>query len=87
MVKTQIQLPERLYREAKRVAREREMSLAEVVRRAVEYAVSVRPASPQSKTTGEWMLPTPSGMGEFLAPLEDWRMIANEPPWPPGKDE
>jgi|APFre7841882724_1041349.scaffolds.fasta_scaffold06917_3 hypothetical protein len=36
MIKTQIRLPDDLNREAKRVAREREISLAEVVRRWVE---------------------------------------------------
>jgi len=43
MIKTQIQLPDCLYREAKRVAREREMSLAEVLRRGVEYITRVYP--------------------------------------------
>ena len=43
MVWTQIQLPDALYEEAKRVAREREMSLAEVVRRGVEYITQVYP--------------------------------------------
>lgn len=43
MIKTQIQLPDFLYREVKRVAREREMSLAEVLRRGVEYITRVYP--------------------------------------------
>jgi len=43
MIKTQIQLPDCLYREARRVAREREMSLAEVMRRGVEYITRVYP--------------------------------------------
>jgi hypothetical protein len=43
MIKTQIQLPDLLYREAKRVAREREISLAEVLRRGVEYITRVYP--------------------------------------------
>jgi hypothetical protein len=37
MIKTQIQLPDRLCQEAKRVAQEREISFAEVLRRGVEY--------------------------------------------------
>lgn len=43
MIKTQVQLPDGLYQEAKRVAREREISLAEVMRRGVEYIVRVYP--------------------------------------------
>lgn len=44
MIKTQVQIPDDLYRAAKRVAREREMSLAEVMRRGLEYIVSIYPA-------------------------------------------
>jgi hypothetical protein len=57
MVKTQIQLPDRLYKEAKRVARERELSLAEVVRRGVEYITRVYPPLPESSKP--WQLPPP----------------------------
>lgn len=85
MVKTQIQLPEQLYREAQRVAREREMSLADVVRRAVEHIASIVPRPPKRRK--KWSLPPPRDLGTFLAPVEEWRMIANEPPWPPGTDE
>jgi len=56
MIKTEISLPDRLYREAKRVAEEREMSLAEVLRRGVEYITRVYP--PLSETEGRaWALP------------------------------
>ena len=43
MIKTQVQIPDDLYRAAKRVARQRELSLAEVMRRGLEYIVSVYP--------------------------------------------
>ena len=43
MVKTQVQFPDHLYREAKRVAVEQEMSFAEVVRRGLEIAVQGYP--------------------------------------------
>ncbi|MEI6787545.1 MAG: hypothetical protein WCL49_03605 [bacterium] len=56
MIKTQIQLPDLLYREAKRVAQEREMSLAEVFRRGVEYITRAYP--PLNATDGHvWCLP------------------------------
>lgn len=56
MIKTQIQLPDRLYQEAKRVARERELSLAEVVRRGVEYITRVYPPV-TGQPNAEWQLP------------------------------
>lgn len=76
MIKTQIQLPDELYREAKRVARDREWSLAEVVRRGVEYITRVYP--PVSGSAAPWTPPSPRRLGAFLAPVEDWRLLANE---------
>lgn len=61
MVKTQIQLPDKLYEEAKRVAREREMSLAEVVRRGVEYIAGVYP--PVGEGAAKWKMPKPQNRG------------------------
>lgn len=74
MVKTQIQLPDQLYREAKRVAAERELSLAEVLRRGVEYIARVYP--PLTAEAGVvWELPkavrTNLRPGLTLASLRD----------------
>ena len=41
MIKTQVQIPDYLYDKAKQIARQREMSFAEVIRRGLEYMVSV----------------------------------------------
>jgi len=76
MIRTQIQVSEELYREAKRVCREREMSLAELVRRGLEYVTSIHP--PLSKMKGEWELPKPMHFGAPKAPEEEWRLLANE---------
>ncbi|MDE0448917.1 MAG: ribbon-helix-helix domain-containing protein [Spirochaetaceae bacterium] len=76
MVRTQIQLPDALYEEVKRVAREREMSLAEVVRRGVEYITQVYPPLADGEP---WCPPEPSDLGPFKAPEEDWRLIVNDP--------
>ena len=85
MVKTQIQLPDRLYQEAKRVAREREFSLAEVMRRGVEYIVWVYP--PTEPQQGPWPPPPePGSLGSFKAPEEDWRALANDPSDYSGRD-
>ncbi len=54
MIKTQIQIPDELYTKVKAIAAEREMSMAEVVRRGLEYIVSVYPTSPDP----DWGPPT-----------------------------
>ena len=41
MTRTQIQLPDALYAQAKRLAEREEMSLAELVRRGLEHMVRV----------------------------------------------
>jgi hypothetical protein len=47
MVKTQVQIPDDLYKRAKEIAKEREMSLAEVMRRGLEYMSRTHPPLPQ----------------------------------------
>ena len=44
MVKTQVQIPDWLYQRAKQIAREREISLAEVMRRGLEYMSQTHPS-------------------------------------------
>ena len=79
MIKTQVQIPDDLYREAKRVAADYEMSFAEVVRRSLERTL---PAYPP-KNTG-WQLPEPLNLGMRCAIDEDeWRLLANEPDYKP----
>jgi hypothetical protein len=77
MIKTQIQLPDELYREIKRVAREREMSLAEVLRRGAEHMTQVYP--PLDNPKEEWTLPGPFSLGTKGDPFADpdWRFNLN----------
>lgn len=75
MTKTQIQLPDNLYREVKRIANEQEWSLAEVLRRGAEHMVNVYP--PRHPTT-QWQLPKGRNLGRIKISHEDWREIANE---------
>ena len=76
MIKTQIQMPERLYREAKRLAEEQEMSLAELVRRGLEYMVATHPARIQETP---WQPPSPVHLDVVADPFADpdWRVGAN----------
>lgn len=58
MIRTQIQLPDPLYREVQRVAREQDWSIAEVMRRGAEAVARSYP--PIKKQAGEaWHLPPP----------------------------
>jgi hypothetical protein len=76
MVKTQVQFPDHLYHEAKRIAAEYEMSFAEVVRRGLEEAIK---AFPRGKVPGDqWMLPVPRRMGLPILPEEDWDLASRD---------
>lgn len=54
MIKTQVQLPDELYHKAKAIADQREWSLAEVVRRGLEYMALTYPVRASAK---QWVLP------------------------------
>jgi hypothetical protein len=75
MIKTQVQIPDHLYREAKRIADEYELSFAEVVRRGLERLI---PAFPRRDEAGAWSLPV-LDLGLKLDPFADpdWREKAN----------
>lgn len=80
MVKTQIQLPDHLYREAKRIAADYEMSFAEVVRRSLERNLSAYPPKKQVP----WQPPEPLDLGQRCKVDDDeWRLLANEPNYVP----
>lgn len=61
MTRTQIQLPDDVYARARRVCRSREISLAELARRGLEYMLSVYGADPGTST--EWHPPSPRHLG------------------------
>ena len=75
-VKTQVQIPDALYREAKRLAEENEMSFAEVVRRGLEEIVRHHP--PGRTNRRAWHLPEPFDMGSPLAPEDQWTALSHE---------
>jgi hypothetical protein len=74
MTRTQIQLPDALYAQAKRLAERQEMSLAELVRRGLEHMIRVYRAG--DDLAPEWQLPEAAALGDFLAPVSDWRELA-----------
>lgn len=76
MVKTQVQIPDALFREAKRLAAENEMSFAEVVRRGLEEIIKHHP--PGRTRAESWTLPRPFDLGATLAPEEEWTALCHD---------
>lgn len=73
MIRTQIQMPDLLYRQAKALADVREISLAELVRNGLEYMLRVSAEPADHPVT--WSLPEPMCLGKedpFADP--DWRV-------------
>lgn len=59
MKRTQIQIPDHLFRLAKELADKKEISLAELVRRGLEYMLAVTPGSPRADKPYELPKPQP----------------------------
>lgn len=75
MKRSQIQLPDRLYERLKARAVEEETSLAELMRKAGEYYLTVHPESVGNAQP--WTPPAPLDLGAFRVPEEAWREQAN----------
>ncbi len=61
MIRTQIQLPDDVFARAKKVCVAREISLAELARRGIEYILSVY--APEPGAHQEWRPPKPRDLG------------------------
>jgi len=59
MVRTQIQLPEDIYARVKKLAETRQISMAELTRRGLEYILSVYSPEPGN----DWQPPAPQSLG------------------------
>ena len=71
MTRTQIQLPDPLHRQLKRIAEEQDWSLAEVIRRAGELYASRYPSNRVS--TSQWTLPEPLDLGKAKINIASFR--------------
>ncbi|MEN9813747.1 MAG: hypothetical protein RL479_2433 [Verrucomicrobiota bacterium] len=61
MTRTQIQLPDETFARAKKLCEEREISLAELARRGIEYILSVYSSGPAPARA--WEPPRPRKLG------------------------
>jgi hypothetical protein len=75
MTRTQIQLPDELYRRAKAFSAEREISLAEMTRRGLEMLLERYPQPGTAKK--DWKLPKVHSGGPHV-PLEMLKDIVHE---------
>ena len=73
MVRTQIQLPTKLYARAKQIAESREISLAELVRRGLESILDQYPEPIVPRTA--WNFPVAT-VGKVLVSLDQLRNYA-----------
>ena len=76
MIKTQVQIPDHLFKEAKQLAEESEMSFAHVVRLGLELILKVRPVG--RTPAKEWQVPKGKAMGLPLIPEEQWTETVHE---------
>jgi hypothetical protein len=63
MTRTQIQLPEPLFHQIKRIASARDWSVAELIRRGMEAYVKT---IPEAEIKGVWQMPVLRGSGGHL---------------------
>jgi len=68
MTRTQIQLPDKTFARAKKLCEAREISLAELARRGIEYILSVY--DPEPEANREWQPPKPRDLG--------WKGLSHE---------
>lgn len=61
MIRTQIQLPDDVFARARKICEAREISLAELARRGIEYILSVYSQEPGK--LNDWALPKPRDLG------------------------
>ena len=61
MIRTQIQLPDEVFARAKKLCKAREISMAELARRGIEYILSVYAPEPEYKD--KWHPPKPRRLG------------------------
>ncbi len=83
MTKIQFQLPDSLYSEVKRVARDLEWPLAEVLRRGAEYMVRCYPQRPTDHDA--WKLPQGEDLGRIRIHYSRWRELVHESNALPGR--
>jgi hypothetical protein len=77
MKRAEVQIPEALYQQLEGLAAQLHLTVCELVQKAAIEIVH-RMAKPPTKPNGDWRFPEARHLGPFVAPVEDWRLLANE---------
>ena len=77
MKRAEVQLPDMIYHQVEGLAAQLHLSVPEVLCQAAEQMLH-RQGKPRSKPNGDWRFPEGHHLGAFRAPVEDWRLLANE---------
>ena len=75
--RAEVQLPDPLYQQVEGLAQQLHLTVPEVLRRAAEQLVHRQGGVPP-RANGDWRFPEGRHFGPFRAPVEDWRLLANE---------
>ena len=79
MKRAEVQLPDTIYQQVEGLAVQLHLTVPELLCKAAEQMVH-RQAKPQPKANGDWRFPEGRHLGDFRAPVGDWRLLANEAP-------
>ncbi|RJR31366.1 MAG: hypothetical protein C4576_31905 [Desulfobacteraceae bacterium] len=77
MKRTEVQLPDEFYRQVEGLAGRLHLTVSELLCKATEQMVNSLAKRPV-KPNGDWSFPEGRHLGAFRAPIEDWRLLANE---------
>ncbi|HUD46606.1 MAG TPA: hypothetical protein VMR33_07240 [Candidatus Baltobacteraceae bacterium] len=73
----EVQLPDAVYQQMEETAARLHLSVPELLRslaeQAIQHGLKSRPAP-----AGNWRFPEGRHLGAYRAPVEDWRLLANE---------
>ena len=77
MKKAEVQLPDAIYQQVEGIAQQLHLTVPELLCQAAEQMVR-RQARPQPKPQRDWQFPDGRRLGAFVAPVENWRLLASE---------
>jgi hypothetical protein len=76
--KAEVQMPDALYQQVEGLAGQWHTTIPELLRQAVEQMVIQQAKRQPSPSSNQWSFPEARHLGQFSAPVEDWRLLANE---------
>ena len=77
MKKAEVLLPDAIYQQVEGLAVELHLTVPQLLCKAAEQMV-LRLPPPPPKANGHWQFPEGRHLGSFQAPVENWRLLANE---------